>query len=87
MTKPAEQSEPSPFEIMSAPDYPATCDCCGETGTNQSMETHVCANFADIAMWPCYIGEHDNCARRRIRNKQKIVCPCICHKKVTDSNQ
>jgi hypothetical protein len=31
------------FEEMSAPEYLATCDECGEEGTNASMEEHVCA--------------------------------------------
>jgi len=30
------------FEGMSAPEYPATCDECGEVGTNASMEEHIC---------------------------------------------
>ena len=30
------------FEDMSAPEYPATCDECGEVGTNESMESHSC---------------------------------------------
>jgi hypothetical protein len=30
------------FEEMSVPEYPATCDQCGEAGTNASMESHDC---------------------------------------------
>lgn len=30
------------FDQMAAPEYPATCDNCGEVGTNASMEQHEC---------------------------------------------
>lgn len=30
------------FDQMEAPEYPATCDNCGEVGTNASMEQHEC---------------------------------------------
>lgn len=30
------------FEQLEAPEYPATCDQCGEVGTNVSIEEHVC---------------------------------------------
>src|ERR1044072_8091297 len=36
------------FEEMSAPEYPATCDNCGEVGTNATMAEHGC-----VAMTPC----------------------------------
>lgn len=30
------------FEELDAPDYPATCDNCGEVGTNATMAEHEC---------------------------------------------
>lgn len=32
----------NPWETMEQPNYPATCDGCGEEGTNWSMENHEC---------------------------------------------
>lgn len=31
------------FDQMEAPEYPATCDQCGEVGTNATMEQHECS--------------------------------------------
>lgn len=33
--------------IMDAPDYPAGCDNCGQTGTNATMMTHQCASVGE----------------------------------------
>lgn len=41
MTKAATEFD-QVFENLEAPDYPATCDNCGEVGTNASMERHEC---------------------------------------------
>ena len=76
MNQDNQMSNSDPFTVMEQPGYPSTCDNCGEVGTNHSMEQHLCSNFEEIAQWPCYIGEHDNCLRR---NKDKR-CPCICHR-------
>lgn len=35
------------FTELDAPDYPATCDNCGEEGTNATIVAHVCKRLTE----------------------------------------
>lgn len=50
------------FDEMSAPNYPSTCNDCGETGTNASMAGHECAELTKEPwrMWYHIPDEHGN---------------------------
>ena len=66
------------FALIEQPNYPATCDNCGEVGTNQSMTEHLCADAETLNHFPCSIGEHQGC----VRQSKTMTCPCICHQRV-----
>lgn len=39
---------PEPFDTMSKPDYPATCNRCRAEGTNASMQSHSCVESEEF---------------------------------------
>lgn len=61
--------------VLEDPDYPATCDCCGEEGTNLSMVEHTCPDYETLLNFPCCLGEHRSCRG----SQPALKCPCTCH--------
>ena len=63
------------FDQLEAPNYPATCDNCGEEGTNASMAQHMCEKYEDLLNFPCALQDHHLCRG----SQPAIKCPCMCH--------
>ena len=43
----------NPWETMAQPNYPATCNGCGEEGTNKSMANHECPHDPNCQCEEC----------------------------------
>ena len=64
------------FAVMDAPDYPSTCNGCGEEGTNATMQFHECERCAT-----CLHG------RRWHLNDDKCQDACHCQKWISLASQ